>query len=157
MMVDRSAGFSQNAPMTKIAAVYERKGALFVVASHRTIAGFWIDDEHVDRFDAPTHEELGQAIEAALARSSNGVPIPPPTVQLDKPLLLAAGVGSWATFMKLSKRVTVSLDGDVLNITSHTNLGSQGGFEERSSIEAPSSTPSSTLGEKVAGLLAVSA
>jgi hypothetical protein len=142
--------------MTKIAAVYERKGALFVVASHRTMAGFWIDDEHVDRLDAPTHKELGQAIETALARSSNGVPTPPPTVRLDK-LLLAAGVGSWATFMKLSKHVTVSLDGDVLNITSHTNLGSKGGFEERSSIEAPSSAPASTLGEKVAGLLAASA
>ena len=154
MTVDRSAGFSQHVPMEKLAAIYERKGTLFVTASHRTQAGFWVDDGQVERLDAPTDEEFGRAIETALARSSNGVPTPPPTVRLDEPLLLAAEVRSWATFMKLSKHVSVSLDGDTFKVTSHVNLGGKGGFEERSVIEAPASTSTSQLGETVAGLLA---
>ncbi|MFM7378500.1 MAG: hypothetical protein ACKO1O_10310 [Erythrobacter sp.] len=143
--------------MKRLAAVYERKGALFVIARHRTQAGFWIDDEQVDRLDRPTPEELGQAIEAALARSSKDVPTPPPTVRLDKPLLLAAKVSSWATFIKLSKHVSVSLDGDLFKIASHVNLGSKGGFEARPAITIPSSAPVSAVGERVAGLLAAPA
>jgi hypothetical protein len=114
--------------MKKLAAIYERKGALFVLASHRTEAGFWVDDEQVISLTQPTDDELGRAIEQALAHSKNGMPTPPPTARIDKPLLTAAGVGSWSTFMKLSRHVSVSIDDGAWKATPHRNLG-KGGFE----------------------------
>jgi hypothetical protein len=115
--------------MKKLVAVYERKSTLFVTADHRTKAGFWIGDEQVISLNGPTAEELGQAIEEALARSKDGVPTPPPTARFDRPLLKAAGVGSWSTFMKLSRHVSVSSSDGILKITPYRNLGGKGGFE----------------------------
>lgn len=143
--------------MPKLAAIYERKGALFVTAAHKTKAGFWIDDDRVDRVDRSTPDDLGRAIEAALARSLKDVFTPPATVRLDKPLLQAAGVSSWATFMKASKHVSVALDGDVLTITPHRNLGGKGGFEPQPELQVELPVSASSLGEKVAGMLAKSA
>jgi hypothetical protein len=66
---------------------------------------------------ASLRDELGRAIEQALARSQEGVPTPPPDARIDKPLLAAAGVRSWTTFMKLSKHVSVVSDGSLLKVT----------------------------------------
>jgi len=139
--------------MKKLAAIYERKGTLFVTASHQTKAGFWIDDDHVVCLRQPTHDELGCAIETALDRSQNGVPTPPPDARIDKPLLAAAGVGSWATFMKLSQHVSVVSDGISLKVTPHRNLGSKEGFEPEPDLEVPSADSPSDLGQIVAELL----
>lgn len=137
--------------MVKLAAIYERKGALFVTAEHKTKAGFWIGDEQVVRLESPTSDDLGRAIEAALARSLEDVATPPATARLDKPILQAAGVSSWATFMKLSKHVSVALDKDFLTLTPHRNLGGKGGFEPLPKVQFPLPVSSSSLGEKVSG------
>jgi hypothetical protein len=139
--------------MKKLAAIYERKGGLFVIASHQTKAGFWVDDEHVVCLNQPTHDELGRAIKMALDRSQNGVATPPPDARIDKPLLAAAGVGSWATFMKLSQHVSVFSDGSSLKVTPHRNLGSKGGFEPEPDLAASSGDSTSALGQAVADLL----
>ena len=139
--------------MRKLAAIYERKGALFVTAAHRTIAGFWIDDERVETLDRPMPEDLGRAVEAALARSQDGVATPSPEARLDKPLLRAAGVSSWATFMKLSKHVSVSLVGDVLKITPYRNLGGKEGFEPQPDVAVAFPASASTLGAKLTEML----
>ena len=151
--VDSGVRLPQHKQMRKLAAIYERKGALFVTAAHRTIAGFWIDDERVDTLDRPVPEDLGRAVEAALARSQDGVATPPPTARPDKPLLRAAGVSSWATFMKLSKHISVSLDGDVLNITPYRNLGGKEGFEPQPYVAVALPASASTLGTKLIEML----
>jgi len=139
--------------MKKLAAIYERKGKLFVTASHQTKAGFWIDDEHVVCLSQPTHDELGRAIEMALDRSQNGVPTPPPNARMDKPLLAAAGVGSWAKFMKSSQHVSVVSDGVSLKVTPHRNLGSKEGFEPEPDLAFPYADSPSDLGQIVADFL----
>jgi len=139
--------------MNKLAAIYERKGRLFVTASHQTKAGFWVDDEEVACLDQPTHDELGCAIEKALDRSQNGVPTPPPDARTDKPLLAAAGVGSWGTFMKMAQHVGVFNDGRSLKVTPYRNLGGKGGFEPEPDLAVPSATSASALGQIVANLL----
>jgi hypothetical protein len=139
--------------MKKLAAIYGRKGRLFVTASHKTKAGFWIDDEHVACLSQPSHDELGRAIEQALDLSQEGVSTPQPDARIDKPLLTAAGVGSWTTFMKLSKHVSVSSDGSLLKVTTSRNLGSKEGFEPEPDMAVPSATSVSALGQIVADLL----
>ncbi|MDB5677691.1 hypothetical protein [Sphingomonas bacterium] len=139
--------------MTKLAAIYERKGALFISASHQTKAGFWIDDEEVVTLIQPSAEELGGAVEAALARSTEGVPTPPPTARIERPLLKAAGVGSWATFMNLSRHVGISSEHGVVKLTPYRNLGSKGGFEPDTDMIIPAPMCSAMLGQMVADLL----
>lgn len=139
--------------MEKLAAIYERKGRLFVMASHKTKAGFWIDDKRVSCLGEPTPDELGDAIEQALDRSQEGVPIPPPNARIDKPLLAAAGVGSWSTFMKLAQHVSVYSDGSLLKVTPYRNLGNKGGFEPEPDLAFPIANSASALGQIVADLL----
>lgn len=144
---------AQTEDMEKLAAIYERKGRLFVTASHRTKAGFWIDDKHVLCLSQPTHDELDRVIEMALDRSQNGVPTPPSNARMDKPLLAVAGVGSWATFMKLSQHVSVFSDGISLKVTPHRNLSSKEGFEPGPDLAVPSAASPSDLGQIVADFL----
>jgi hypothetical protein len=139
--------------MKKLAAIYERKGVLFVMAAHKTKAGFWIDDEQVVSLVGPTMEELGRVIEEALGRSRDGVPTPLPTVRLDKPLLKAAGVGSWATFMNLSRHVSISSDDGMLTATPYRNLGSKGGFGPEADAAVPTAASRPVLGQLVIDLL----
>jgi hypothetical protein len=139
--------------MEKLAAIYERKGALFVLAAHQTRAGFWIDDDIVISLRDPTTEELGRAISSALTRSRSGVPTPLPTVRTDQPILKAASVGSWATFMKSSKHVSVSKSDSGFKVTSYRNLGSREGFEPDADLELECETSLSDLGQIVADLM----
>ena len=139
--------------MEKLAAIYERKGTLFVLAAHRTKAGYWINDEQVVSISQPTLEELGHTIEQALARSQDGVPTPPPNAQTAEALLSAAGVRSWGTFMKVSRHLTVSCDGGALKVTPYRNLGMKEGFEPDPDLEVPSCASASALGRIVAEFL----
>lgn len=139
--------------MKKLAAIYERKGVLFVSASHQTQAGFWVDDEMVTVLTEPTLEEFGQAIVTALERSKNGVPTPPPTARLEKPLLKAANVSSWTTFMNLSKHVSVSSEDGSLKITPYLYLGRKGGFEPRPDAVHQPSLSASELGKLVSEMI----
>lgn len=115
--------------MPKSVSIYERAGTVYVIASHKTQAGFWVDDDEVMTLVAPQTAELGNAVQAALTRSREGVPTPPPSVDLSLPLLAAAGVASWNTFAKAAKHVDVRLNGDTIKVTPYKNLGGKDGFE----------------------------
>jgi hypothetical protein len=133
--------------MERLASIYERKDALFIAADHRTRAGFWIADELVVTLCNPTPAALGNEVLMALGRSRDGVPTPPPSARIDKPLLAAAGVGSWRTFMTLSKHVSVSINDGVLKVAPYRNLGSKGGFEPQPDLDFECSE--AVLGEAV--------
>jgi hypothetical protein len=134
---------------TLAAAIYERKGTLFVLARHQTKAGFWIDDNDVVTLSGPSAEELGCAVKVALAGSQEGVPTPSPAARVSKPLLTAAGVGSWATFMKASKHVGVWSNEDALELTPYRSKGARGGFEQQPSVALPRELPALALGQVI--------
>ena len=135
--------------MRKSAEVYERKGTLFVSASHRTQAGFWIGDEEVSVLSDPTPELVEAAVKSALILSQDGVPTPPPTAKLGGSLLSAAGVSSWATFMNLSKLVDVHQQEGEWRITPYRNLGRKEGFEPYKEQEVTLACSSGGLGQAV--------
>jgi hypothetical protein len=115
--------------MTKSVSIYERAGTVYVIASHKTQAGFWVDDDEVTPLVAPQPADLGNAVQAALARSREGVPNPPPSADLSVPLLAAAGVASWNTFAKAAKHVDVLLNGNTIKVMPYKNLGGKDGFD----------------------------
>lgn len=115
--------------MPKSVSIYERKGIVYVSASHQTQAGFWVDDEDVGVLSSPQPVDIVDAVRAALARSREGVPTPPPSADLSTPLLAAAGVASWNTFAKMAKYVGVRQDGDAVKVTPYKNLGGKDGFD----------------------------
>lgn len=142
--------------MTALASIYERQGSLFVTASHQTVAGFWLIDDRVSRLDGPSVEELGRAIELALGRSQTDVPTPPRDASPGKPLLQAAGVGSWRKFMPMAKHVTVAGDVATLTIEPWRNAGAKAGFEPQPelAVALPTTTPAEVLGRAVLDCLA---
>lgn len=114
--------------MTALAAIYVRRGRVFVVASSQTVDGFWVETDpryKSDEFDAA---EATACLVEALDGSHLDVPTPPrdsPVTQL--PAL--AGVKSYATFMKGAVSVQVYRCGDgTLTITPMRNAGARGGF-----------------------------
>ena len=115
--------------MPKRVSIYQRAGTVYVVASHLTEAGFWVDDEDVVTLIAPKPADVGSATEAALGRSREGVPTPPPSADLSVPLLVAAGVESWNAFAKSAKYVGVRQNGDTIKVTPYRNLGGKDGFD----------------------------
>lgn len=130
--------------MPKSVSIYQRKGAVYVAASHQTQAGFWVDDEDVVTLVAPQPADVGHAVEAALARSREGAPTPPPSADLSAPLLAAAGVASWNTFTKTAKYVGVRQNGDTIKVTPYKNLGGKDGFDPMQ--DKATSLPSGNLG-----------
>lgn len=135
--------------MRKRAAIYQKRGTIFVSASHRTQAGFWVEDDQVKTMTQPAASELEAAVRQALDRSQEKVPTPPPSVRFDRPLLKAANVSSWATFMKLSTHVDVCREGDELKITPYRNLGPKEGFEPQKEQQVVISSSSNGWGQVV--------
>ena len=115
--------------MPKRVSIYERTGTVYVVTSHQTQAGFWVDDEDVIMLRAPQPVDIGAAVKAALTRSREGVPTPPASADLSAPLLAAAGVASWNSFIKMAKYVGVRQNGDAIKVTPYRNLGGKDGFD----------------------------
>jgi hypothetical protein len=115
--------------MAKSVSIYERQRRIYVLASHRTQVGFWIDDSEVAVIDATDPNRLNVEVKAALARSKTGIPTPSLSTNHALPLLKAASLASWNTFSKGAKFVNVSEDDNVIRITPHKNLGGRGGFE----------------------------
>ncbi|WP_336980724.1 hypothetical protein [Altererythrobacter fulvus] len=139
--------------MKQLAGIYERKGTLFVQAEHKTKAGFWIADEQVVSLRDPTNEALGQTIAEALRRSQSDIPTPPPTARLDEPLLHAAEVASWSTFMNGTRHVSVLRDDTSLSVTSYRNLGRKEGFEPGADLLLEYDLSATALGQIVSDLI----
>ncbi|MEL6892148.1 MAG: hypothetical protein AAFP84_11165 [Actinomycetota bacterium] len=116
------------------AAVYERRGTHFVVAKHRTAAGYAIESssiEVVDRVgEGDGFEYLAEAVRAALAGSRTGVPTPP-TEELTSRLPETAGASSFAAFVNSAISVHVGADDDSSDIvlTPMRSAGASAGFQ----------------------------
>lgn len=135
--------------MPKSVSIYQRKGALYVSAAHKTQAGFWIDEADVVMLPNPEPANVESVVKAALVRSREGVPTPPQSADLSASLLAAAGVASWNTFAKSAKYVDVHQDGDSLKVTPYRNLGGRDGFEPMQDRAAIVAVADPRLGEAV--------
>lgn len=115
--------------MSKLASVYERKGKLYVSASHKTEAGFWVSDPSISVVDQGDEASVREVIVVALAASKNSITTPPRDADHISPLLEAARVSSWSTFSKLAKHVDIHLKDGVIEITPYKNMGGSDGFD----------------------------
>ena len=129
--------------MSKSATIYRRKGALFVAASHKTEAGFWVADQETLVVEAGDESGIQRAVVEALASSRNGVPTPAPDADLISSLLSKAGVSSWSTFSKIAKCVDVHLADGRLQVTPYRNMGGSDGFDPMTdkAVELPEGSP----------------
>ncbi|HKX79240.1 MAG TPA: hypothetical protein VJM34_12040 [Novosphingobium sp.] len=126
-----------------------------MVTSHQAQAGFWVDDADIVTLQEAVPAEVGKAVEGALARSREGVPTPPPSADLSAPLLAAAGVASWNTFIKTAKYVGARQNGEVIKVTPYKNLGSKDGFDPMQDKATLLPSGDTTLGNAVVRALEV--
>lgn len=141
--------------MSKLATVYRRKGSLFVAASHKTEAGFWVADKETVVVNSNDEAEVQSAVVGALSRSQNSVPTPTRDADLVGSLLSAAGVSSWSTFFRLAKCADVHLRDGRLEITPYRNMGGSDGFDPMidKAVELPEGSPD--LGKAVLAALEI--
>ena len=141
--------------MNKLAVIYRRKGALFIAASHKTQAGFWVEDTETSVVESDDEGGVQRAVAEALARSQEGIPTPARDDDLVGSLLSAAGVSSWSTFSKLAKCVDVHLGDGKLEITPYRNRGGSDGFVPMTdkAVKLPEDSPE--LGKAVLSALEV--
>jgi hypothetical protein len=135
--------------MPKSVSIYQRDGIVYVLASHQTKAGFWVDDSNVVRLSVPVPMDMGRAVYTALAQSREGVPTPPPSAKLTGALLAAANISSWKTFAKSAKSVGIRQNDDTIKITPYKNLGGKEGFVPMPDKVILMSSSDESLGEAV--------
>lgn len=116
---------------TTRAAVYSRQGSFILHPEHETTAGVVIGGEPYTSLlsDQCDETELGQAVRRSIAASMAGVPHPTDWQRILEPLLRAANVTSWATFVKGTRLVSIQSTGGAITLVPASNLGARNGFE----------------------------
>lgn len=113
----------------KRAIVYRRKDIVLVHSSSPTDQGVWVITGPCTKLaSGATDDEIGTAVWRALEESRT-ILHPTSWSALFEPVLQAAGVGSWRTFMSLARSVEVEMDGDRIVVVPTRNLGTADGFE----------------------------
>jgi hypothetical protein len=138
----------------KGATLHERKGELFLSSSSLTTDGVWIDSEPFCKIPAESDSKLiGDAIINAINSSRQGVPHPGPNQwsSVIAPLLALASAKSYGAFMKNSRCLVFTLDGDTIKMIPSKNLGPKGGFEPlpADTISVPFTSPAESIGDSV--------
>jgi hypothetical protein len=139
----------------RIAAVWERKGRLYVTWSAPTTSGVWLQQGVEGPFDAAmSAEALGRQVLDALGQW-NGQRLPHPSDDgwslFDPPLWAASGVRSLRTF---GRKVDVSAKGGLIEVTEwvHDERRRDTFVPGSRSAELPSPTPAE-LGTAIHALL----
>lgn len=114
--------------MIKRAVAYKRGSRVVICPESETTAGVWIVDSPVV-VGSTDMDDLGRQLIEALGASRRQVPHPTVWSGLFDPVLRAAGVRSYATFMKSALGVGVSLSEADVQLTPFRNLGSKEGFD----------------------------
>ncbi|MFM1976982.1 MAG: hypothetical protein RL145_1828 [Pseudomonadota bacterium] len=130
--------------MHKIAEVSLCKGRYFVAAYNEVITGGAMIDDLIVELDSGDENEMRLAVEAALARSRFGIPVPPePAEKQVPPMLKVTGCRSWAERTRLSKIVDVQLENKVITVTPMENGGRARGhvWIEEAEVKIPEGSP----------------
>jgi hypothetical protein len=139
-------------PVMQCVSVYERRGQFVIVPEVRTTSGIWTASSPV--LTCPTTVEaegLGAAVRKALAGSTEGAPHPREWKSVQAPLLDAAGVRSWATFVRGTESCSVAVNEDGMTVLPMKNGGSEGGFIplESQAVRLPSNAADGEIGAGV--------
>jgi len=120
---------SYNRLMVQSAVAYSANGKIIVGPVNRTTMGVGLEVD--PRVYLPIVSDLALGIKHALAMSAKVVEHPSQGEWKGffKPFLDAAGVRSYAAFMKDAKRVSICIVDGQIKITPQRNLGSRQGFE----------------------------
>ena len=119
-------------PRTRKATLYRRNRRVLVNRVDMTTDGIPFSTDEIHSFEAPFAEaELGRALRMVIAGARSGLP---PLQREDwerllQPLLRAAGVSSWRTFVRGCRDVSVFEDDGVIRFVPSVNLGPTEGFE----------------------------
>lgn len=141
----------------KAAAIYERKGMLYVNSLCTTTVGIWMLTPPVLAVDKDNLDGVGRAIMECLLASKGGVPHPKVFTNLVAPLLEVAGVKSIGAFEKLAKCVQVRMDdGGRVTLTPTRNGGSREGFVDLNDKAVVSLNSGEALGAAAVAALAAS-
>ena len=141
----------------KCATVYQFKRELILHAMSKTADGVWILAEPCERFPSDVADDaLGQALQAALKRSREGIPHPTDFRAVTEPLLRVAGVKSWNTFAKSALCVEVEEpQPDVVELIPTENKGAEDGFIPRGDKTRVCGVGNAELGKAIRAALAL--
>lgn len=124
--------------MKKGATLYKRGRNLIIYPDHKTPNGIWIAGTPVFVLDeaSSSGDSLALKVKEALSLSQSGVTAPSRDGFRDrfKPVLDAAGVKTWATFVKGTVCVSIMQEDGVVTLTPTRNSGSRGGFRHQNEI-----------------------
>jgi hypothetical protein len=116
----------------RLATIYLRKERLYIQSKSETLVGFWVANDHVQALDAKQAEHIGPLLQSAFEASHKGIPAPPVTEDLTRPMLALAKVKSWRAFAKSAKCVGATLTGREVTLTPYRQTSYAGGFEPMS-------------------------
>lgn len=112
------------------ATVYKRRDSLFIRSSSQTDVGLWLEQGPCTRvsYSSSSAAEVGRATWDALARSGSIIPHPTvwKSVDVDNPILEAAGIKRWSIFLRGALNVGVWLEDNQLEVTPTVNEGKEG-------------------------------
>jgi hypothetical protein len=101
----------------KRAAIFLRQGELFFDTESQTKDTLWVSTEDVLTCDVEDLDRIASSLRSALDRSRTGVETPRPSADLTGPLLAAAKVKSWSTFIRGAKCVSAGLEDGLITLT----------------------------------------
>lgn len=144
----------------KSATVYNRKSKYIIHAVSNTAAGVGIAARPFLVLEEDTSAaDLGEAVMNALESARQGVPHPTDWPSVLRPLLDAAQVKSWSTFVRDTCSCEILDDGSSIKIYPTRNMGAQEGFqsiEAKPSLLLPSKSTAESIGSAVREALAIS-
>lgn len=113
---------------TKLATIYLRKSKLLIASSSKTISGFWVAEGPVQVVDEGDAFAIAAALRIAFERSRSRVPVPNSFSEPIAPLLEAAGVKSWRSFVKDAKSIGASLFDGTITLTPKQRIDRAGNY-----------------------------
>ncbi len=119
--------------MKKGASLYQRGSFLFILPNHRTTKGIWVSGVPVMVIEEGAVDAITIASKVREALSASVYDAPQPSQEqykiLFQPVLDAANVKSWATFMKGTRYVDLILADGAITLTPTRNAGAREGFK----------------------------
>jgi hypothetical protein len=116
--------------VTGVVEVGCRRGVIWVCSYSQTIDGLWVMNEELESFDDEVDDVvLGVAVLKAGRASRHGVPTPS-VAELSRPapVVVAAGVKSYAQYLKGLRSVSVEVDAESVRVVPQRNGGPKHGL-----------------------------
>lgn len=111
------------------AAIYLRRGKYLLQPYFQATSGIHLGGEPVTVLESHVaDEELGRGLLQALSASKTGVPLPADWSQVVRHEQLAAGVRSWASFVRGTSYCSAERDDSRIHLLPSRNAGSREGF-----------------------------